>query len=100
MQKKQPPFFIIIASLTTITAIFWILASVLITFRKDSIEPTVEESILKQLTPILDSETLDKLNSRVFFENSFINQNNLLVPDPVEEEITEPETTPAPEPSP
>lgn len=96
MEKKQPPFFIIIASLTTLTAVLWIVVSVINTFKKDSVAPTIEESVLQELSPVIDSATLDKLEKRVFFEDSFINEKNILVPHPVEEEILEPTPTPIP----
>jgi hypothetical protein len=67
MKKTKLPSPVTLAILTLITVVFWISFGVLrILTAKPS--PKVSAEILNPLTPTLDTETLNKIESGIFFE--------------------------------
>lgn len=74
MRKPNPPKLVTVALTTTITIVFWIfftLYKVLTTAQ----EPSVSEKLLEPILPQLDTESLTKINDRVFFEEGSFNFN-------------------------
>lgn len=74
MKKPNPPKLVTVALTTTITIVFWIfftLYQVLTTAQ----EPSVSEKLLEPILPQLDTESLTKINDRVFFEEGSFNFN-------------------------
>ena len=103
MEKQKRPNFVTIGILTVITIFLWIGFSV---YRAFTITPSIEVSdeIIKPITPTLDTETLSKIDQRVFFEEGEIRQILISTPaatptpTPIEtetEEITTKSATPA-----
>ena len=89
MEKQKRPSFVIIGILTVVTIFLWISFSV---YRAFTITPSIKvpDDILKPITSSLDTETLSKIDQRVFFEEGEIRQ--IL--------ISTPATTPTPTPTP
>ena len=101
MEKQKRPNFVTIGILTVITIFLWIGFSV---YRAFTITPStkVSDEILKPITPTLDTETLSKIDQRVFFEEGEIGQIFIptATPTPTEtetEEIATESATPATE---
>lgn len=71
MRKPKAPKLVHIAILTTITVLAWVFFE---TYRALTSQPDVNvpEEILEPLNPNLDTATLDKINQRVYFEESKI----------------------------
>lgn len=92
MEKQKRPSFVIIWILTVITIFLWISFSV---YRAFTVTPSIKvpDDILKPITPLLDSETLSKINQRVFFEEGEIRQilisTPAITPTPTETETEE-----------
>lgn len=99
MKKKKAPGTVITIILTAITTLFWAAYSTYQAIRTLP-EFTVEEKLLIPFNPNLDTETLDKLPLRVYFEESQIPENAIqqLVETEVEEEPLDVEPTPSPTP--
>lgn len=99
MKKKKAPGTVITIVLTAITVLFWAAYSTYQAIRTLP-EFKVEEKLLTPFNPNLDTETLDKLPLRVYFEESQIPENALeqFVKAEVEEEPPEEEPTPSPTP--
>ena len=89
MEKQKRPSFVIIGILTVVTIFLWIGFNV---YRAFTVTPSIKvpDEILKPIMPTLDSETLSKIDQRVFFEEGEIRQ--IL--------ISTPATTPTPTPTP
>lgn len=81
MKNFKPPSFITILILTAITVVFWIFFGVVRIFTKAD-EETVPAAILAPLSPTLDKDVLDKLPSRVYFDDSQISTNVVSSPTP------------------
>lgn len=79
MEKQKRPSFIIIGILTVITIFLWTGFGV---YRAFTITPSIKvpDEILKIITPTLDTETLSKINQRVFFEEGEIRQIPISTP--------------------
>lgn len=81
MKSQKTPSFVVIGILTVITILFWIGFSVYRIFSKpESIETSKE--ILEPISPSLDTQTLDKVAQRIFFNEGEVPQNLILVPSP------------------
>ncbi len=104
MKKAKTPRLVTISVTTTITIIFWVffgLYTILVTPTKIDIE----QKLLEPLNPILDTDVLQSLKDRVFFEQEDVAstppQFDILVTTPVVEESEEssdvPSLTPSPE---
>lgn len=95
MRKPNPPKLVTVALTTTITIVFWIfftLYKVLTT----APEPSVSDKLLEPILPQLDTESLGKINDRIFFDEGSFNfappQNTPVLEPP----ISEIEETPTP----
>lgn len=69
MKKPKAPRLVIVAIFTTITIVFWVfysLYSVLVKTKNVELDP----KLLAPITPSLDKTSLDKLEGRIFFEES------------------------------
>jgi hypothetical protein len=97
MKRPKPPNLVTIAILTTITVIFWVFFTVYRAFTKHP-SPEVPAPILEPLTPNLDKNALDKLQTRIFFEEGEFPQIPILTPTP--EQLPSIELTGTPTPSP
>ena len=94
MNKPKAPRLVTVAIFTTITIIFWIFFSL---YKILTSSPTVNipEEILQPLTPTLDSQLLEGIPGRVFFEEGqvivpVVTQPPIEIPQP--EETTETST--------
>jgi len=73
MQKSKLPSLITILILTLITALMWIGFTIYRAFTTTP-EPSVAKEISQPLTPTLDTVTLNKVESALFFSGSQIPQ--------------------------
>lgn len=93
MKKPKIPNLVTIFILTTITIVFWAFFGIYRVFTKQP-SPTVPSEILEPLSPTLDTDSLNKIESRTFFEDSQIPQTKFLLGG------TQTSPTPTPTPSP
>ena len=93
MTKRKVPKLITIAILTLITAVFWVFFSAYRAFT-DEPDQNIEDSILAPLNPVLDSQTLSLLNSRIYLKQDEV---SLLVSQ-YESQVPTPEPNKTPEP--
>lgn len=63
MKSKKLPSIIVLMILTLITALFWMMFSIYRTFTKTS-QISIPEELTNQITPKLDTETLELVKSR------------------------------------
>ncbi|MFZ5932483.1 MAG: hypothetical protein ACOYT7_00115 [Patescibacteria group bacterium] len=100
MKKSKVPSLVTIAILTTITVLFWVGFSVYRIFT-DEPEPNVPGEILEPVSPTLDSETIDKIQGRIFFGEQEVQTQILLPsPTPTESPTASPTASPTPTPTP
>lgn len=97
-KKRQYPAIVIFAALTAVTSFIWIGFEVYSTITSKP-EPTVPESATAELLPILDTETLSKVSTRLYLEDSEIGETQLSGPteatsSPVSSETPLPTQTP------
>lgn len=94
MKKEKLPKIILILILTLLTSIVWVSLNVYRSFTVKP-SPSVPEEISKPLTPSLDQNTMKKVESRIFFEDSqipdLISSQTQVTPTP----SPIPESTPA-----
>lgn len=88
MKKNKGPSLVVIGILTIITIVFWILFSVLRLLESPQ-EVKVPANILLPLSPALDVETLNQIQTRTFFTEEQINETVLTVPISVPESAEE-----------
>lgn len=103
MKKPKAPKLVTVAILTTITIIFWVFFTLynILTSKSPVVVPP---HILEPIDPTLDTQTLDKLNDKTYFEegevtplieqlptNTEPNPSGTPIPTPtfVEEEVNE-----------
>lgn len=93
MKKTKLPNLVAILVLTLITVVMWVSFSI---YRAFSIKPTpaVSEEVLKPLSPVLDIETINLVESRIFIDDSQIPENVVTGPA---QPINKPESTPEPQ---
>jgi hypothetical protein len=97
MRKKKTPTTVTLAILTTITVFAWIFFDVYRTLKKT---PTVDvdPKILEVVNPVLDQETLGKIEEGKYYNESSI---NMISPapevTPIIEETPQPATSSATE---
>lgn len=63
MKSKKLPSIVVLMILTLITAIFWMMFSVYRSFTKPA-TVLVPEEVINQITPKLDTETIELIKSR------------------------------------
>ncbi|KKR69676.1 MAG: hypothetical protein UU12_C0039G0003 [Candidatus Woesebacteria bacterium GW2011_GWA2_40_7b] len=102
MKKSKLPGIITILILTLITIVVWISLSIYRALSKKP-NPNIPEEISKPITPILDMDSLNSIQSRLFLDDIQIPevvlvQSTTSTPEPVVEPTPEPEITPVPEP--
>jgi len=93
MKKTKLPNLVAILVLTLITVVMWVSFSI---YRAFSIKPTpqVAEDVSKPLSPVLDVETINLVESRVFIDDSQIPENVVTGPS---QTSNQPASTPEPE---
>ena len=100
MKKNKTPGIVILAILTLITSVFWLIFGL---FRVFTVRPSssVEEELLAPIDPTLDAKALDSLEERNFLEDSeipdIVYQTAVVEETPLPQETPEPEQTPPPE---
>ncbi len=67
MYKPKPPQLVTIAVITTITLIFWVFFGLYEILTKKT-EVDVPPALLEELTPTLDTTTLNQIQNRLYFE--------------------------------
>ena len=82
MKKTKLPNLISVLILTLITVVMWVSLSV---YRSLTSKPpaVVPEEVSKPLTPTLDSDTMSKIDSRIFLDESQIPENVIAAPSAV-----------------
>lgn len=101
MKKSKLPSLITLLVLTLITVLMWI-GFMIYWAVVTGPEPSVPGSVSAKLTPSLDSDTIDKIDSALFFNKSEIPQTSFPVsPGPLESSLPTPAppSTPAASPS-
>lgn len=90
MRKQRVPGIVTVAILTVITVVFWIILDV---YRTLTVKPapTVSEEILSPIDPDLDQTYLNRLQQRVFLNETEIGTIEIQNP---QETPVEPESTP------
>lgn len=71
MKKTKLPSIVSILILTLITVIVWVTFDVYRLFNKAD-NPVVPESVSLPLVPLLDTETINKFQTRIFLDQSQI----------------------------
>jgi predicted exporter len=66
--KKQTPTLVIIVILTLVTVVFWVGFSI-INRLKTKTSLNIPDQVLEPISPNLNQEILDKLETRTFFVN-------------------------------
>jgi hypothetical protein len=108
MKKIKTPNFVTIAVLTTITIVFWVLFGVYRVFTTEP-SPDVPDDILEDVNPSLDTNALDALQSKLFFEEgqigeiefvSTVSPTETQTPTPTETPTATPEATESATPTP
>jgi hypothetical protein len=99
MRKLKAPRLVTVSILTTITLIFWVFLSLYnVLVSKPKVD--VDQNLLDPLDPSLDTQTLDTLDERIFFEEGeveFTPISPAVVANPTPELLqTEEETSPTP----
>lgn len=97
MRKQKTPSFVIIATLTVITIVSWVfygVYQVFVTTPPLEIPPEVAAPI----DPSLDTQSLDKLQKSVFFEDSEITRGIVTISTPTPTSIPLSQITPSPTP--
>ncbi len=72
MKPPQPPKFVTLAIMTTITVVFWVFFSIYKILTAQT-TPPVSEEILSPIKPSLDSESLNEIKNSLYFEDNQIN---------------------------
>src|SRR3989344_2932574 len=88
MKKPKAPRLVTVAIFTTITTIFWIFFSLYRILATES-PPKVDSKLLEPISPELDRDSLNKLEERVFFEESDITKPFLIPLLPIPTGISE-----------
>lgn len=93
MKNIKIPSFVTIAILTVITLAFWLFFTVYRVFTKQP-STDVSTQIIEPVDPVLDKEALNKVKTRIYFEEGSIPQIPILTSAP--ETITSLTVTPTP----
>jgi hypothetical protein len=100
MQKTKLPSLVTILILTLITALMWIGFNVYRAFTQKPV-PSVPSEISQPLTPTLDQDTINKIQSSLFFDQSQIPQLTITgSPLPAPVSLPSPSLRPQPSASP
>ena len=85
--KTKLPSLVSILILTLLTSVLWVSLSVYraLTTRP---EPPIDSEILNPLTPTLDQDTIEKIRSRLFFDESQIPENVVTAPQAEQVAVT------------
>ncbi len=97
MRKVKPPKLVTVAVFTTITIIFWIFFTVY-NVLTSAADIDIDEELLKPINTNLDTQTLDQLPNKRFFDQSFSENVFDVITQPdqsqtVVEQESEPEIT-------
>lgn len=101
MKKLNPPRLVTVAVFTTVTIIFWIFFSVYNILTTEA-EVDIDQNLLKPIDPTLNTEVLNRLPQRQYFEPGSTQNLNIIdsdqaPPEQEAQEAVEPTTTPAQE---
>lgn len=94
MKKSKMPSIVSVLILTFITVVVWVTFDVYRLFNQPAI-PVVPEAVSRPLTPSLDQQAINQLESRIFVDSSQIPDDVV-----VSGATTEPTTTTQPTPNP
>jgi len=96
--KEKVPNLVTLAILTTITVIFWVFFNIYREFTAKP-APIVPSELLESFSPKLDTEALDKLEKRFFYEGTIpLSEITVPVLTPSPQETPSPTPTPSPSP--
>jgi hypothetical protein len=98
MRKLKPPRLVTVAIFSTVTIIFWVFYSFydLLTSTPDT---KIPPEILSPISPILDTDILDNLQGRVFFNKGETTVSLAVQQTPTPTPQAEIETIPTPTPT-
>jgi hypothetical protein len=88
MKKPKAPRLVTVAIFTTVTIIFWIFMGLYNIITSPS-RVDVDPEILKPINPVLDTDALNRLQNRVFFEEGETSSPIIVSETPVEESAVE-----------
>jgi hypothetical protein len=98
MKRPKPPNLVTMAILTTLTIIFWVFFTVYRAFTTQP-APELAPEILEPLSPNLDKNALDTIQTRIFFEEGQLPEIPILTPTPSPSPPVELTETPTPTPT-
>lgn len=84
MKKPKAPKLVTVAIITTITIVIWVFFSVYRVLTKEP-ETSVPSEILAPINPTLNTNSLDSLETRIYFEEGEV----VALPTPTPQEETE-----------
>lgn len=93
MEKQKTPSLVTMGILTLITILFWIGFNAYRAFTTDA-PVKVPNEILEPISPTLDTETLGKIDTRVFFEEQELPETSIISPTPSPSPTEIPESEP------
>lgn len=96
MRKQKTPSFVIIATLTVITIVSWVVYGVYQVFVTTP-PLDVPAEVAAEIDPSLDTQSLDKLQKSVFFEDSEITQGIITITTPTTTPLSVQTPSPTPE---
>jgi len=80
-KRKKTPFIVVIAYSSVITVVIWIIFDV---YRALTVKPAppVAPNILEPITPSLDVDALDRLQNKIYLEDTEIGDTSIVTPTP------------------
>lgn len=94
-EKQKTPSLVVIAGLTTLTALFWVAISIYMSIRKTE-EIDIPKNVIKPVNPTLDREALSHLNDRFYVEKESL-PDTLVKKTEEDSDTVEPTPTPTDE---
>jgi len=94
MKKNKLPSIITILILTLVTVVAWISLNIYWALSKKP-APIVPQEVSEPLTPTLDTDSLDRIQSRLFLNDSQIPEVNIATPVAPPVAIATPEPIPS-----
>jgi cytoskeletal protein RodZ len=96
MNKNKMPSAVLILILTLVTVILWVLFSI---YRAITVKPapTIPDQVSATLNPTLDQNSIYRIESNIFFNDSQVPDNILTAPTPGSQQVM---TVPIPTPTP
>jgi hypothetical protein len=91
MQKPKPPNLVTVSIITTITIVFWVFFTVYRVLTSKPV-PEIPENLMEPVNPTLNTQTLNQIPNKKFYNENDIVNPVFVQPSIVPENIIEPET--------